>query len=155
MKKRHGALRADTLGVLANRGKEREVLRFVADYRRLAVELGRVQWRQFFETGAANKYASAKHLNGICGAAPVQMASFQVQEQIDSWLGNRGNDFVARVRASSLPDAIRHQLYTINRHGAWFCRKEIEGIPSQVRSLARSIMRNCMKKYRRPNLGNL
>jgi len=155
MKKRHGALRADTLRVLANPGKAREVLRFVADYRRLAVQIGRVQWRQFFETGAANKYASAKHLNGICGAAPVQMASFQAQEQIDSWLGNRGNDFVARVRASSLADAIRRQLYTINRHGAWFSRKEIEGIPSEVRSLARSIMRNCMKKHQRPNLGNL
>ena len=77
------------------------MLRFVADYRRLAVELGRVQWRRFFELGATNKYTAAKHLNAICGAAPVQMASFQVQEQLDSWLGNRANDFIDRVRHSS------------------------------------------------------
>ena len=155
MSKRHGAIRADTLRLLANAGKERAVKCFIADYRLLAVRLGRVQWRQFFEVGAADKYTPAKHLNGICGAAPVQMASFQVQEQIDSWLGNRANEFVACVRAASLPDAIRRQLYTINRHGAWFCRKEIEGIPPQVRALARSIMRHCMGKHRRPKLSNL
>jgi hypothetical protein len=155
VRKQHGPIRADTLHVLANAGKEREVLRFVADYRSLAVQIGRVQWRQFFEVGAANKYAPAKHLNGICGAAPAQMANFQVQEQIDSWLGNCANEFVDRMRASSLSEATRRQLYTINRHGVWFSRKEIEGIPSEVRALARSIMRNCMGKHRRPDLSNL
>jgi len=77
MRKRHGALPADTLRVLASPGKEREVLRFVADYRRLAVQVGRMQWRRFFEQGATNKYTPAKHLNGICGAVSMQMASFQ------------------------------------------------------------------------------
>jgi putative transposase len=155
VRKQHGAIRADAFSVLANAGKEREVLRFVADYRSLAVQIARVQWRQFFETGAANKYAPAKHLNEICGAAPVQMASFQVQEQIDSWLGNRANEFIDRVRASLLPEATRRQLYTVNRYGAWFSRKQIEGIPPDVRALARSIMRNCMHRHRRPNLANL
>ena len=70
-----------------------------------------MQWRQFFERGVTNKYAAAKQLNGICGAAPVQMASFQVQEQIDSWLGNRANDFIDRVWHSTLPDAVRRRLY--------------------------------------------
>jgi putative transposase len=155
MKKQHGAIRADTLQVLANDGKEQEVLRFVADYRNVAVQIGRVRWRAFFEKGVANKYAAAKHLNAICGAAPVQMASRQVQEQLDSWLGNRANEFIDRVRASSLLDATRHQLYTINRRRAWFSRKEVEGIPPEVRPLARSIMRNCMVQHRRPNLSNI
>jgi putative transposase len=155
MRKQHSAIRADTLHVLANAGKEREVLRFIADYRSLAVRIGRVQWRQFFEAGATNKYAPAKHLNGVCGAAPVQMASFQTQEQIDSWLGNRANEFVDRVRCSSLPEPIRRHLYTINRHSAWFSRKEIDGVPIEARSLARSIMRHCMAKHRRPDLSNL
>ena len=52
MRKRHGAIRADTLDVLANAGKERAVKGFIADYRFLAVRLGRIQWRQFFEVGA-------------------------------------------------------------------------------------------------------
>jgi hypothetical protein len=39
MRKRHGALRADTLRVVANPGKERAVLRFVTDYRRLAMQV--------------------------------------------------------------------------------------------------------------------
>ena len=52
VRKRHGAIRADTLDVLANAGKERAVKCFIADYRFLAVRLFRVQWRQFFEVGA-------------------------------------------------------------------------------------------------------
>jgi putative transposase len=155
MKKRHGALRADTLRVLANPGKEREVLRFVADYRRLACQVGRVHWRRFFELGATNKYTAAKHLNGICGAVSVQMASFQVQEQIDSWIGNRANEFIDRVRHSSLPEGVRRQLYSINRRGAWFSRDPIKDIASEIRSLARSIMRDCMKGHRRPDLSHL
>jgi hypothetical protein len=133
MRKRHGALRADTLRVLANPGKERALLRLVSDYRWLAMRLGRPQWRQFFERGATNKYTTAKHLNDICGAAPVQMAEFQVQEQFDSWLGNRANEFVDRVRHSTLPEAVRRQLYWINRGSAWFSRAPIEDIADDVR----------------------
>jgi putative transposase len=155
MKKRHGALRADALGVLANPGKERKVLRFVADYRRLSVALGRVQWRRLFEHGATDKYAPAKHLNVICGAAPVQMASFQVQEQIDSWLGCRANDFIDRVRHSTVPESVRHQLYRVNRRGAWFSREPLDKIGPEIRALARAIMRDCMKGHRRPDLSHL
>jgi putative transposase len=155
MRKRHGALRADTLRVLANPGKEREVLRFVADYRRLAVQVGRVQWRRFFEQGATNKYTPAKHLNGICGAVSVQMASYQVQEQIDSWLSNRANEFIARVRRSSLPESVRRQLYSINRRRAWFSREPIKNVAPEIRALARSIMRDCMKGHRRPDLSHV
>ena len=93
MRKKHGPLRADTLRNLANAGKDRAILRFIADDRSLAVQLGRLQWREFFANGATGKYAPAKHLNGIWGAAEVQMASFQAQEQIDSWVSNRAKEF--------------------------------------------------------------
>ena len=76
MRKKHDPIRADLLMQSMNAGKLATVLGFVADYRRLAVAMGRVQWREFFEAGATNKYAAAKHLNGLCGAAPVQMAAF-------------------------------------------------------------------------------
>jgi hypothetical protein len=87
--------------------------------------------------------------------APVQMASFQVQEQIDSWLSNRANEFIDRVRHSTLPEGARRQLYSINRRGAWFSREPIEGIAPEVRTLARSIMYNCMKGHGRPDLSHL
>ncbi len=152
MRKKHGPLRADTLQPVMNAAKETFVLAFIRDYRSLAVRIGRAQWRLFFEAGSTNKQAPAKHLNDICGAAPVQMASYQVQEQIDGWVSNRANDFVDRVKDSRLPDAVRKQLYTVNRRQLWFSRDAISNVEPEVRALARSIMRHVMGKHRRPDL---
>ena len=167
MRKKHGPLRADTIKPAMNAAKERFVLDFIGDYRDVAVQIGRAQWRLFFETGSTNKHAAAKHLNDICGAAPVQMASYQVQEQTDGWVSNRANEFVDCVKDSSLPQEVKHQLYTINTKQAWFLREAVtwrrkdgkativEAIPNETRKLARSIMRHCMGKHRRPDLGNI
>jgi putative transposase len=155
VRKQHGPLRADTLRQSMNSAKEATVLDFIGDYRELAVQIGRVQWRLFFEKGGTNKYAPAKHLNGLCGAAPVQMASYQVQEQIDGWVSNRANEFVDCVRHSKLADATKAQLYAINRKAAWFSRDGIEGIAAPVRALARSIMRHVMGKHRHPDLSRI
>lgn len=138
-----------------NAGKERTVLRFIADYRDLAVQVNRIQWRQFFENGETNKYAPAKHLNGICGAAPVQMASYQVQEQIDGWVSNRANEFVDCVRRSKLPDATKKQLFTINRRKMWFSREALPDVEPSIRALARTIMRHAMARHRRPDLSHV
>ena len=119
MRKRHGPLRADTLRHSMNTGEEAAVLRFIRDYRVIAVQVGRRQWRLFFEHGCTNKYAPAKQLNAWCGAAPVQMALHQVQEQIDSWISNRANEFTDRVSSSKLSTDIKHQLHTANRKRAW------------------------------------
>ena len=92
-------LRADRLGQSMNIGKQRRVARFVRDYRSVAVQIGSRQWRLFFETGQINKNMPATDLNHICGAAPVQMATRQVVEQIKSWIGNRANEFADIVRS--------------------------------------------------------
>ncbi|CAM6053377.1 unnamed protein product [Sphagnum tenellum] len=138
-----------------NNAKESVVLDFIKDYRKLAVQISTIQWRLFFETGTTNKNHSAKHLNSICGAAPVQMATYQVQEQIDSWISNRANEFVDCVKGSTLPDTIKKQLYTINRRKMWFSREEIKHIEQSERALARSIMRHVMSKHNRPDLSRL
>ena len=155
MRKKHGPLRADTLTHSMNAAKQGFVLDFVRDYRDVAVQIGRAQWRLFFETGSTNKQAPAKHLNDVCGAAPVQMASYQVQEQIDGWVSNRANEFVDCVKGSKLSDATKKQLYTINRRQLWFGRDAIDGIDPAVRALARSIMRHCMGKHRHPDLSRI
>jgi putative transposase len=155
VRKKHGPLRADTLQPVMNAAKESFVLDFVRDYRDVAVRIGGAQWRLFFETGGTNKQAAAKHLNDVCGAAPVQMASYQVQEQIDGWVSNRANAFVDCVKGSKLPDATKKQLYTINRRQLWFSREAIVGIDSGVRALARSIMWHCMGKHRHPDLSRI
>ncbi|CAM6053381.1 unnamed protein product [Sphagnum tenellum] len=83
------------------------------------------------------------------------MASFQVQEQIDSWISNRANEFIDCVKGSTLPDTTKKQLYTINRRKMWFSREEIINIDQSTRALARSIMRHVMGKHNRPDLSRL
>ncbi len=155
MRKQAGPMRADALQPVMNAGKESAVLYFIREYRGLAVQVGRVQWRLFFETGKTNRYEPAKHLNNLCGAASVQMASWQVQEQIDSWISNRSNEFVDCVSGSKLPDETKKQLYTINRRKLWFSRKPLDVFDAYVRKLARTIMRHCMDKHRRPDLSHI
>lgn len=158
-------MRADRVPHTMNAGKAAALLGFLRDFRAMACGAGRVQWRLFFETGATNKYAPAKHLNGACGAAAVQMATAQVQEQIDGWISNRANEFRDLVQGSSLPPDEKHMLHAINRAQAWFSREDfvmraagpLKGVvvPGHLRRLARSIMRHGMKRHRRPNLARL
>jgi hypothetical protein len=155
VRKKHGPFRADTLAHSMNAAKESFVLDFVRGYRDVAVQVGRAQWRLFFETGGTNKQASAKPLNAICGVAPVQMASYQVQEQIDGWVSNRANEVVDCVRGSNLPDATKKQLDTINRRQFWFSRRAVVDIDLGARALARSIMRHCMGQHRHPDLSRI
>jgi len=54
VRKKHGPLRADTVAHSMNAAKESFVLDFIRDYRDVAVQIGRAQWRLFFETGSTN-----------------------------------------------------------------------------------------------------
>jgi putative transposase len=151
----HRTLRADRLRHSMNAGKAAKLACFIRHYRQVAVALGRVQWRLFFETGVTNGRMPAKHLNSICGAAPVQMASAQVVEQLDGWVSNRANDFVDLVRGSTLPVETKKVLYAINRRRAWFFRGELPGIDEAERVLARRIMRQAMKRHHRPDVAHI
>ena len=51
------------------------VLRFVAGYRHLAVQVARVQWRQFFEAGSTNKYAPSNRSAGAGHGQAVRRAA--------------------------------------------------------------------------------
>jgi putative transposase len=128
------------------------------------------QWRLFFEQGATNKRYPAKHLNGVCGAVSVQMATRQVVEHLDSWISNRANEFVEIVSHSSLPDWVRKALCDVSAQRAWFRRgnvhlreKDQKGhwrptgdvIAAPERQLARHIMRHVMAQHRRPDLAHI
>ena len=152
-------MRTDTMRHSMNAGKERAVLQFIRDYRSLASQLGRVQWRLVFEAGGTRKTAPAKHLNAICGAA-AQMASYQVAEQINGWLSNCANEFSSAVQHSKLAAATKYQLHVLNRASAVyrpdiFVMKDGTKIAPETRRLARNIMRHVMGKRRRPNLSRI
>jgi|GEM_PF-2215641 len=82
--KRH--IRADTHRHSMNAAKEVVVMRFVQDYRQVATQIAKRQWRLLFEAGATDKWKNDdnddKDLNPLIGvgAAPVQMARFKVVE---------------------------------------------------------------------------
>ena len=144
--------------------KEAAVLALLRAYRRGAVLLGREQWWLFFETGRFDKTFDEDKVTfaAVIGAANrVQMARWQVVGQLQGWISNRANEFRDTVNRSTLPPATKHMLHTINVLGAWFrCGAVVmkdtgEAIPDAVRRLARTIMRHCMARHRKPNLSRL
>lgn len=123
------------------------------------------QWQRFFETGQFNKYLSdteeatsprLRRAKAIIDAARLQMLRYQVVGQLESFMANRANEFRDVVMGSSVDEATRHQLLTINKLDAWFRRDPIVmkktgvQIPDDVRHLARRIMHGVLAHHRRP-----
>ena len=167
--------RCDHLPLLdANSGKIAGALELLRAFRRAAPEVAADQWERFFRTGrlrknltAAEEGASSRLVRAkmILGAARLQMLRWQVVGQIESFLANRANEFRNAVMRSSLPDEVRHPLLAINRLQAWFSPDLVFlgktkttpgiGIASEIRWLARSIMRAVLRRHRRPTWGGL
>lgn len=157
----------------ANPGKIRAALAVLNAMRGAAPDVAADQWRRFFETGRFTKMVSAadeaqsprlSRAKARVGAVRVQMLRYQVVGQLDSFMSNRANDFKETVLRSSVDDATRHQLLTINRMGAWFSRDPVEMragpmkgqmIPDPVRALARTIMRAVLARHRRPRFDRM
>jgi putative transposase len=151
--------RVDLLAHRMNSAKEAVVLDMLRHWQRGALALSVEQWRLFFETGRFDKNSLDKSLTYVVGAANrLQMCRWHVVGQLRSWVGNRANEFVTCVLRSSLSDGTKHMLLVVNACEAWFSRTELmiketsSFIPSDVRKLARSIMRHCIARHRRPDL---
>lgn len=160
-RKAKGIHRTDLLPHDMNAGKEAAVLDLLGGWRKCAVALTDEQWRLFFETGRFNKSALDKAFIPVIGAANrLQMCRWHVVGQLKSWISNRANEFVTYVKRSSLPDKVQHMLLVVNSCEAWFARDDLymketgELIPAELRKLARTIMRRCMGRHRRPNLAH-
>lgn len=158
-------MRCDLLSSPLNTGKKAVVHEIIDRHRRGAPQVARDQWTLFFEIGAFNKqkkYVAGSVIRSAVGsAARVQMLTWQVVGQLQSWVSNRSNEFRDVVESSSLDNHTRHQLHSINHQKAWFTRLPIcihgedRMIPSSVRHLARKIMHAVMRRHRRPSWGGL
>jgi putative transposase len=157
-------MRTDLLPSNMTASKAVAVLALLRAYRRGAVLLGREQWRLFFETGRLDKNHDLDKMTfaAVIGAANrVQMCRYQVVGQMQGWVSNRANEFRDTVNTSSLSPDVKHMLHTVNRAGAWFIRTDVvmkgtgKIVPVEIRRLARSIMRHCMGKHRRPDLSGI
>jgi putative transposase len=153
--------RTDLLPSNLTAAKKTAVLALLRAYRRGAVLLGREQWRLFFEGGRFDKNHDMDKVTfaaAIGAANRVQMCRYQVVGQLQGWISNRTNEFRDTVNRSTLPPDAKHMLHTINIMGAWFRRNDVvmkdsgEVVPEDIRRLARTIMRHCMKKHHKPNL---
>ena len=156
--------RTDLLPSNLTASKETAVLALLRAYRRGAVLLGREQWQLFFEAGRFDKNHDVDKVTfaAVIGAANrVQMARWQVVGQLQGWISNRSNEFRDTVNRSTLPPVTKHMLHTVNVLGAWFRRCDVvmkdsgEVVPEAIRRLARTIMRHCMARHRKPNLSRI
>jgi putative transposase len=144
-----------------NAGKERLVLQLLASWRHVAVLHGREQWRLFFEQGHFDKRLKSRTGYEIVGTSFGQMIRHQVVGVLSSFVANRSNDFRDAVHGSSLDSATKHQLHFINRWKAWFtlgtplAMKDGNTISTEVRKLARAIMRGILRGHRKPNLSKI
>ena len=160
MKKKTATYRTDLLTHGMNFGKQKKVEDLLKTWRSVAVVHSHEQWRIFFETGLFNKLTKTTTGNDVIGAAFVQMIRHQVVGNLESFISNRQNEFGSIVTKSSLPDQLKHQLRFINRWKAWFSRaplamKDGSEIPADVRKLARAIMRQRLKRCRKPSLSKI
>lgn len=127
--------RCDHLPLLdANPGKIAGLLEVLAAFRRAAPDVAADQWRRFFETGRFDKRVLAAEearsprlvrTKAAISVNRTQMLRHQIVRQVESFISNRANEFKDAVLASSLDEAARHQLMTINRAGAWFSREPV------------------------------
>jgi putative transposase len=78
-----------------------------------------------------------------------------VVAQLESYLGNRQNDFKAYLKNSNFDKETKIKLYYINRYKKWFhqsVKMQNNEIEQNIIKLSRIIIRNILKKNRKPNL---
>lgn len=155
--KKPAIYRTDLLPHRMNAGKVAKVRALLKAWRYAAMAEARFQWRLLFTEGRCNKQHKSKDPDARIGAAYLQMIRWQVVGQIESWLGNRANEFRDLVNSSSLDPTVKHQLHFINRWQAWYDPKPLvmkDGteIPADVRKLGRTIFRRLLNRHAKPNL---
>lgn len=168
--------RCDLLSSPLNGGKSAVVHKIVDRHRRIAPLVACEQWRLFFETGEFDTTADSKISKMDVGpmkdrriaetdiikrkmgsSARAQMLRRQVVGQQRSWMSNRVNEFRDIVEASSLDERTRHMLHAVNVRQAWHMPGDVtfsaskEVVPSDVRRLARRILKAVMARHRRPS----
>lgn len=130
-----------------NQGKLKKLLRLLPVWRRgLAYSLDR--WiRELFEDGCLSTWQNAKSFPSCLSQRQWDSVSRQAKAALDSWLTNRQNDFRAIVASSTLDDALKHELHSINLRYAWY-----EHVDDEAHHMARRLMKHLRKRHRMPDL---
>ncbi len=138
-----------------NQGKQTKILALLDEYRKVSDEISKKQWIYFYKNGKFNRDLEVNSIKSELSQRYRQTAQYQVVSQLDSYIGNRQNDFKSYITNSHFDKDTKIKLYYINRYKKWFCEsvkmkdKEIE---QNILKLSRTIIKNIFKKNRKPNL---
>jgi len=145
-----------------NKGKAQKVERVLAEYRKTAQDIAKLQWHEFFRNGKFNKYLKIKALNSLLSARYKQTCQWQVVGVLDGYLARVQEEFEKIVHHSTLNQKSKRVLTAINSRKVWF-GKDLETISWFERGdridyqvtreemlLARKIFKSILRKWRRP-----
>ena len=138
-----------------NRGKQKKILSLLEDYRKVSAEISNRQWRYFYENGRFNRDFEIDSIKSKLSKRYRQTAQYQVVAQLESYLGNRQNEFKDYLKNSSFDKETKIKLYYINRYKKWFSKSvkmKSDEIEQDTLKFARVIIKNIFKKNRKPNL---
>lgn len=125
----------------------------VLEYRKAAKDVARVQMRLFH---AGDKFAQDCDLSSITTKLSqryLRCCNYQVVGMLRSWYSNRKNEYLAAVRRSSLPEALKNQLSELGVRQAWYHANT--DYPATTLRLARNIMRGICAQHRMPRYARI
>jgi len=138
-----------------NIGKQRKILNILMEYRKVSHEISKKQWTNLYKEGKFNRNLEINSINSKLSKRYRQTAQYQVVSQLDSYIGNRQNDFKTYIKNSNFSQEMKIELYYINKYKKWFntsvIMKNIE-IESSTIKLSRKIIKNIFKNNKKPNL---
>jgi len=138
-----------------NVGKQRKILNLLKEYRKVSDEISNRQWRYFYENGRFNRDLEVYSIKSELSKRYRQTAQYQVVAQLESYLGNRQNNFKDYIKNSNFDKETKIKLYYINKYKKWFhqsVKMKNREIEQDIIKLSREIIKNIFKKNRKPNL---
>ena len=138
-----------------NQGKQKKILTLLDEYRKVSDEISNRQWIYFYKNGRFNRDLEVNSIKSKLSQRYRQTAQYQVVSQLDSYIGNRQNDFKDYLKSSNFDKETKIKLYYINRYKKWFCKSvtmQNREIEQDILKLSREIIKNTFKKNRTPNL---
>ena len=138
-----------------NQGKQSKILTLLKEYRKVSDEIANRQWRYFYKNGRFNRDLEVNSIKSRLSKRYRQTAQYQVVAQLESYLGNRQNEFRDYIKSSNFDKETKVKLYYINKYKNWFSQSikmQNREIDEEIIKLSRRVIKNIFKKNRKPNL---
>ena len=137
-----------------NQEKQKKILAILKEYRNTSVEISNRQWIHFYKNGKFNRDLKIDTIKSKLSKRYKQTAQYQVVSGLESYLGNRQNEFKDYLKNSNFDSDTKTKLYYINRYKKWFhssIKMQGEEIDQDIIKLSRRIIKNIFKKNKKPN----